>query len=195
MSTSTHNNRLEFVANILTIGTCLIVCALVVGRMYRQATARLPDVFPTHSVLKSTDEIRFGEGAVTVLIGLQSTCRYCAESMPAFRQLDAYVRSRKDKAVVIKAIGAEPVDTLGQYLETNGLAIYTPVSVDRRSALAPVAIRTPSVVLVDHTGAVLASWQGLLTMDRLEEVIDRIKGVLREQSTSSRSTLVPGGES
>lgn len=178
MSTSSFSTRLDALANVLTIGTCLIVCALVISKVYRQATAAVPDVFPRDTVLGSTDDVRFDAAPLTILVGLQTDCRYCADSMPGFREIESYVTSRKDGLVSIVAVGAESRDKLAQYLQTNRLTVYRPVSITRGSVLAPVAMRTPALVLVNRLGAVLASWPGVLTPERTADVIAHIESAL-----------------
>ena len=194
MSTGIANNRLDRWANFVTISTCLIVCAVVLIRYFGQSTVQPTELLPAGKLLKSADGVRFDEARLTVLVGLKSNCKYCGESMPALRRLEAYVNSRNDSAISMVAVGTESLEGLTKYLEFNQLRSYRPVSVDLNSILAPVALRTPTVALVDETGLVLAARAGVLTQERAGELISRMEASLEGREPRVPSPGFGGGQ-
>lgn len=188
------NSRVELVANVLTISTCLLVASLVVVRLYRPSPPAPQELLNAGKTLKSTEEVRFETARLTVLVGLQSSCKFCGESMPALRQLEKYVSARTDRSVSVVALGTEPVGGLTQYLEFNQLKAFRPVSVRLDSSLAPVALRTPTIALVNELGEVLAARAGVVSVERMEEVISLIEETLREREVGKKTTGSGGGQ-
>jgi hypothetical protein len=130
----------------------------------------LPDLFPVGTILEPHDDLVWSDRDVTVLLGLSTTCRYCDQSMPALRRLNSQIE-RRDGRVSGIAVSAEAADVLADYLRRNGLSAFSPRTVRRDSALGRTAALTPSIVLLDRRGVVLRTWPGLVTGERLEEVL------------------------
>ncbi len=88
----------------------------------------------------------------TVVLFVRSTCHYCTESAPCYRELV------KGGAKLV-AISLEPKTSLDDYLRAQGLAIES-ATVDRTAW--PKLSGTPTMIVVDRTGHVVASWLGML---------------------------------
>jgi thioredoxin-related protein len=174
--------QLDVTANVAVIGTCLILCIILlvqfvdVRRATQAALDAQPPVLAAGTILESVKELTFSGSELTVLVGLSSTCRYCDESMPAFRRLNERVRSQQPDRVRVFAIAAQARETLTEYLWKNSLTAFQPIKLEQGSKLGPLVRRTPSVVLVNRQGTVLASWPGLMTTTRLVEVIEHLDG-------------------
>jgi hypothetical protein len=152
------------------------VCSLLALAWFGSRTGENPitgPAFPIGSILKASPDLTYNSSDLTVLVGLSSTCRFCADSLPAFRQLNDAVRSRGADHVRVFAVSLDSPDVLARYLQENGLTVFRPISVSRDSPAAPVASRTPTLVLVDRSGTVLASWAGRMTVDQMAKV-DRL---------------------
>lgn len=181
MAASRSGRILDPAANLAIILTCLVVCAVLVIRTTREkefervGLTALAPVFPSGCTIAAPDDVIYSAREFTVLVGLSSTCRYCQESMPFLRELDAEAWQRLGPRVRIVALGAEPVETLRTYLDNSGLSHFEARSVASDTPLSAVARRTPSIVVVDRHGSVVDTWPGLLTDQRLNEVLDHLK--------------------
>lgn len=172
-------SRFDFATNVIVVVTCLLICALAAHRWIERGDAQrvgisaMPPVYPPGFQLSESSGIEFGRP--TVLVGLSSQCGFCAQSIPQLRRLNKeWSRLSRGHGHLV-AVGAEASSVLATYLKDNGLSAFEVHSVTRTSELAAVATRTPSVVLLDSTGAVLASWPGLITADRMAEVLQRVE--------------------
>ena len=173
--TLTLRERLEFFATLLTIATCLFVCVLLVLRITGAeiGTAVSPASVPVGSVLKLPAEITAPATDLTVVVGLSSNCRFCTESMPAFRVLDEFVRSRGRGKVRVIALSAESPEVIDAYLQQQGLAAFQPTNVKSDSEIARAVARTPTLVLLDRAGRVVAARSGKMTPAQMKEFITR----------------------
>ena len=174
------SKSLEGVANLATIMTCVAICGvlgyntLASSTKQEQQLKAMGVVYVKGAVLPPTKSINYGDKPFTVLVGLNSKCRYCAESMPELRRLDQVAREKAGVVRVI-AIAAEPIEIVSDYLRTNSLTGFIAHPVEKGSPLAGVVDRTPSVVLLDRKGEVLGSWPGLVTESRMNELLDQLR--------------------
>jgi len=180
MELKAWSKRLDSIANVVVIGTCLLVCSLLVMRAaqarneQRVGLSALAPVFPVGFKPAQPAGIEYAASDFTVLVGLSSRCKYCAESMPMLRTLAHEAGAQKKMRVRLVALALEPLTSLTSYLQRNGLAEFLPNEIRVGSDLAPVAQRTPSIVLVDRSGSVVATWPGLVTEERLNDVLEHL---------------------
>lgn len=105
----------------------------------------------------------------TLIMALSTTCHFCAESTPFYQKLVGQRTGRSDVRLV--AVMPQPVDEARHYLSEHA------INVDevRQASLNSISVRgTPTLVLVDGTGAVVRSWVGKLPPEREIEVVDTI---------------------
>jgi len=109
----------------------------------------------------------------TVLLVVSSTCHYCSESMPFYRQLAA-IQPKASGELGLLAVVPENSDTGLEYLSRNGVrvagAISTPLS---KVGLAA----TPTLVLLDRNGRVMDVWVGMLDARRQGNVLKRLREI------------------
>jgi hypothetical protein len=164
---------IERAATILTIVACVAVLSnLAYVRYSAAATSPAPGLINVGDRIQPADGIPFA-APKTVLVGLSSTCKFCSESMDAFRRLNEFVRDKQGSPVRILGIGLEAEGVLQTYINSNGLSEFATVAVARESSLAPVASRTPTLLIVDGSGKVVAAWAGLMRVNDMEAVISR----------------------
>ncbi len=84
----------------------------------------------------------------TVVLALNSRCRFCTESMPVYREL---VRGREPGRVRVVAHSAEPEAQFRAYLAAQSLAVDVVLGPD--SGRLPVHA-TPTALVVDRSGIV-----------------------------------------
>jgi len=114
--------------------------------------------------------IDYAEAQRTLLLMVSNTCKYCTESMPFYKKLTAL---RREGIWRFIAVATENVETTTEYLAASGIRADQVVSVP----LGTVGARgTPTIVVVDKTGHVLALWAGLLIGEKEEAVVRAVLG-------------------
>jgi hypothetical protein len=129
--------------------------------------------------------VSFKNSAVTVALVVQSSCRFCADSMPFYRRL-AKLRSAGNVQLV--AVSMEPADTLKDYVKKNE------VDVDRVGHLTGLEIPTtgtPTLVVIGRDGTVRGSWLGRLSSSQESDVLRMISNSGR---TSASARAITEGE-
>ena len=102
----------------------------------------------------------------TLVIALQTGCRFCAESAPFYRRLAAAVQ-QSGKTHLVAALPQEP--SVGKdYLRTMGI----PIEDVRQTGLAAMKVPgTPTLMLVNGEGIVTSVWVGQLSVAEEAEVL------------------------
>jgi hypothetical protein len=172
MSTDALNKT----SHIVFIVTCLALVGLAGVRVLNDRsadertspTADRRQVIATGAQLAAMEGVSYGRSPATLAMVVQSTCPYCAASMPFYRRLSEARESRRFQLV---AASAEAIATTRRYLASNG------VQVDAVAALSTGKIPTtgtPTLILVSKDGKVLNSWLGQLTGTQEGEVLSAI---------------------
>jgi thiol-disulfide isomerase/thioredoxin len=106
----------------------------------------------------------------TLVLALSSGCRFCTESAPFYQRL-AQERAQFQNIRFV-AVFPEPVEQSRKYLSDLG------VTVDevRQGRLDSIGVAgTPTLIVADANGAVVASLRGKLSSDKETELIARLK--------------------
>lgn len=162
---------LETIANILVGVAALALIATLVHREFFGRGTSTPPARPEpkvgqHVDLESVEALR---GKRTLYFALQTTCRFCTESAPFYKRL---IAKTKDSGVRFVAVFPTPVDESSQHLVDLGI---TEMQVVQASLDTLNVGGTPTLMLVDDTGNVIASWIGKLSADKEVEVIEKLK--------------------
>ena len=153
-------NRFDRVVNIAVLITCTaLLCRLGVDAFNIHKTSDLRG-FKEGSIVVGTRNLRFSAASRTLIIATSSHCRYCQQSMPFFRRLTDKAQS---SGVRVLAVALEDTSTNRSFLLQNGLhvddvAAVSEIKVDIRA--------TPTLILVNSRGAVVASWVGAIAPDK-----------------------------
>lgn len=115
--------------------------------------------------------IAYSNAGLTVIVAVSTRCRFCTDSMPFYRRLQAEVRAGDRRAQFV-AMAVEDVDIIRQYLERH---VVTPDAVVSGRDAGFDLRGTPTLILVDHSGRVVDSLQGLLTDDQQSGVVDLVR--------------------
>jgi hypothetical protein len=106
----------------------------------------------------------------TLVLALQSNCRFCADSAPFYQRLMEQ-RSRFGNTRLI-AVLPQPVDESKAFLKSLGLS----VDEIRQGTLQDVGVRgTPALLLVNSSGIVTEAWGGKLRPEAEEAVLARLQ--------------------
>lgn len=173
--TDTHK-KIETVANV-----AIVIVALLLG-----VTFIKPYLFPA-SVPKSLPNVKseniktgtkislpdidWSKNDKNLVLALSTTCRYCTESVPFYQKITQQ-KVGHNNARMIAAL-PQTVDEARRYLsEHNFFADEV-----RQVSLDDISVQgTPTLILVDRTGAVIESWVGKLPAEKEAEVIARFLG-------------------
>lgn len=110
------------------------------------------------------DGVEWVASEQTLVLGLSTTCHFCTESMPFYKQLiDGHAN------VKTIAVFSQPLEDAKKYLQLHGVSVT-----DVRSAnFETLGIDgTPTILLVDREGKVIKSWRGKLDAVTETEVLD-----------------------
>jgi thiol-disulfide isomerase/thioredoxin len=102
------------------------------------------------------------------LVLVLSTCHFCSESAPFYRQL---ARKSEEQHVRTIAVFPQAAAEALSYLKNQEV----PVNEVRQSQLPDMQVtRTPTLLLIDEKGIVKGAWIGKLSLDREKEVLAKL---------------------
>ena len=163
------SKKIELVANMaIIVVACLLGTVLVKNYLVTKRTEQTSksDSQPVNSPNVSALDIDWRQSKQTLLLAVSSTCHFCTESAPFYKQV-AMGRGRTRLIAVLP----QPVDEGRRYLEQLG------VTVDeiRQAPLSSINVRgTPTLMLVNSDGVVIKTWIGMLAAEQQEEVLNKM---------------------
>ncbi len=117
----------------------------------------------------SVQDIGETRSRVTVVLGLSTTCGYCARNLPLYAKLASLTRTTPELRVV--ALFPQSVDEAQRYLRANGVDVRDVRSTD----LTRLGISgTPTILLVRQDGTVVSSWAGMVPEPQQPAVLERV---------------------
>lgn len=177
--------RIQVIANVAIIAVAVLAGAVLikyylvakptVASAPADAAAKFPyrgnrppaDIQIQPGTNISLNGVDWAKNGKTLLLAISDKCHFCTESAPFYQRL----ASNHAKARLV-AVLPQPVDEGKKYLD--GMK----VSVDdvRQAPLTVLGIRgTPTLILVDNSGATVRSWRGKLTPDKEGEVLASVQ--------------------
>lgn len=91
--------------------------------------------------------------APTLILVTRSTCPFCTESLPLYREI------QRDLAIRIVSVSAENLTINRDYLSQHGIDAAAFYGVDQ---VTPRVTSTPTLIVLDSAGKVIKSWTGLI---------------------------------
>jgi len=136
----------------------------------------VPKSVPTNEGIKigtklTLTDVDWNKSEKNLVLVLSSTCRFCNESAPFYQKLAAQKTGQNNIRLI--AVMPQTAAEAKQYLDNHK------ISVDEIKQTNPDTINvrgTPTLVLVDNTGAVVQSWVGKLPPEKEEEVFQQLFG-------------------
>jgi len=105
----------------------------------------------------------------TVVIALQKGCNFCSESAPFYRRLHREISSKQNISIVAVLPGT--VENSREHLKT----LEVPFNEVRESRLKSIGVSaTPTLLVADKTGTVIAGWIGKLSSEKETEVLEAL---------------------
>jgi hypothetical protein len=166
---------LERTANILIVATALVALPLMGLRLYDRATLRPPESSPRYARGDSLGPVRIDAGNArrAVVVYLNSSCRYCTESMDFYKRLRQWRESNAEAATIV-VLGQESESRLLSYTLAHG---FKPDHVMSVRGTPFKLSGTPSLLLVSRAGVVEEAWYGRLSPEQEQAVLARLKTV------------------
>ncbi len=160
----------------LDLVATLLVAAVAAVMLYERVKPSGIDVhltaYEVGDRLEDRDRVGVATDRPTLLVWVRSTCSFCTESMPLYRQLVA----DPDRRSAITFIGPEAIETLKAYL---GRFRIVPDAVISGGSARLRLSGTPRILLVAPDGRIEAAWLGYLGEAPLRaEVVAAARSVL-----------------
>jgi thioredoxin-related protein len=160
--------RIEIAAYVATILLALVSCTVLTKRFLFVGSgvgdARIP--VGTKISLPGRD---WTKSEQTVLLVLSTTCHFCTDSAPFYKRL---VQEAAGKQLSVVAVLPQPVPESRLYLSKLGVSIDDVV---QESPTTIGARGTPTIIILDHNGAVTYSWAGKLPEAEESRVLTEIE--------------------
>lgn len=164
--------KIEMASNVaIILVASLLGVTLVKQHLFNAPPPSAPPVDSTSNDRNTTEDlstlnVNWATNKKTLLLVLSNTCHFCRESAPFYKQLVAESHSSH-----MIALFPQPVEEAEKYLKTMG------VNVDevRQADFGAMNIAgTPTLILVNSDGAIIARWVGRLTSEKEREVVKNL---------------------
>lgn len=168
------SKKIELVANVaIIVVACLLGMVLVKSYLLHAPTdksTQRQDSTPGQNVAVLANEIKLDSlnidwkrNGQTLLLVVSSSCHFCTESAPFYRQLaNGHQRTR------LVAVLPQPIDEGKRYLDRLGFAVD---DIKQASLSSINVMGTPTLMLVNSDGVVVQTWIGKLPEAQEEDVL------------------------
>lgn len=167
------SKKVEFAANVaIIVVACLLAVVLAKNYLFVRSSGSVsakPAASQGVNTLNASSlDINWKQNGQTLVLALSNSCHFCTQSAPFYRKLAQTKGSASLVAVLPQSVedGRKCLDRLG-------------VAVDevRQVPLDRIGVRgTPTLVLLDASGAVKNSWVGFLPPEAELDVLKAVKG-------------------
>lgn len=167
--------KIELLANIAIIVVALLLGAVLVKRYLLPQEPAAPSAASDARIQPGAKVelpgVEWKNGEETLLLVLSDSCRFCTESAGFYQKLAQAKAQQGGRPRLIAVLPQEK--SQGQaYLSKLGVAVDDV----RQAPLDAIGVRgTPTLLLVDGTGVLKASWVGKLPPDKEAEVLGRLR--------------------
>ena len=166
------HRRVELIANVAIILVAVLLGAVLVNKYL--LSSNQPSQSEGRQIQPGTKVelpgVAWGNSRRSLLMVLSTTCRYCTESAPFYQRLAAEQAQHPDLNLV--AVLPQSPEESQKYLSDHGITVN---DVKHAPPASVGATGTPTLILVDNSGAVLNSWIGKLPESVETEVINAFR--------------------
>jgi thioredoxin-related protein len=161
--------HIEKIANLAIVVAVIVFLIAVARGNLLQRSKTLPGPVPTASAAQvgsmvSLPGVRFSAQHDSLLLGISTTCHFCKDSLPFYKQLAAQLQGKVDIIAVLPQAQPEAES----FIKEAGLNGVRVVSAD----LSNIGVHgTPTLLLVDTKGKVKATWVGKLDTAHQQQAI------------------------
>jgi hypothetical protein len=165
------SSKIEMTANILIIVVALLLGATLIQRYFFPSPAGSNQPSRVQPVVGSKLEladVNWSSQPKSVVLALQTTCRFCTESAPFYKRL---IQQAKDRNIKVIAVFPTKVEESAAHLNELGLqgleVKQAPISALQTSG-------TPTLILTNEKGEITNFWVGKLPADKEDEVLSKL---------------------
>jgi thioredoxin-related protein len=163
--------KVETAAHVALIVLAVLLSAALYKRFF---SARTHDRLNRSQVKAGTHlsslGVEWAESRRTILLALSTSCHYCTDSAPFYRQLAQECADREDLKLV--AAFPQPTSDARRYLSGIGVVVDDVIHVSPDD----LGISgTPTLILVDGNGTAQRVWKGKLPSDKEFEVLNEVR--------------------
>lgn len=164
------SRKIEVIANIAIIVVAILLGFVLVKTYFwptsKDAVARPPVNIVGQKL--SLPDVDWSKNGRTLVLVLQSNCRFCTDDAPFYREL--LKRQAAQPGLKLLAVLPDSIDAAKAYLGSLGVTIDE----IRQSSLKSIGVAgTPALLMVDSNGVVTDAWMGRLDSAGEAEVISR----------------------
>ena len=162
--------KLETTTHVFLIGLCCLAGGLLIEQRFFSSTEA--DTVSARDLAGREVKLpgaNWQAAPVSVLLQISSTCRFCNESMPFYKQLMAARQAQAAKVPVIVA-SADAVAVMRKHLEDQQVIVDKVL----HSRLESFGTPTPTVLIVDSKGVVRRAFIGELDPSGEKELLSII---------------------
>jgi thioredoxin-related protein len=166
-------SKLDVVTNLAILATCVIASTVLVRReFFPPRPAPPPKTVTAGERFDALRDVVPAGAPKVMVIALAPNCHFCNDSMLFYRELITRRDSSRSAVRVVAAVpSAEARDPEGSTLAASGVKPDALVQLDFES----LKVRgTPTVLLIDRQGKILAVWEGLLDARDRDQVLSRL---------------------
>ncbi len=157
---------IETAANIGIVIVALLA-AVFMAKSHFASSVQPRQPIPIGSKIEVKD-ITWTASRATLVLALSTTCRFCTESAPFYRELTKYAKERNIRTI---AILPQPLNEASTYLSNENVR----VDEIRQNELSAVHVTgTPTLLLIDSKGTVQGSWIGKLPEQSEKDVLAKL---------------------
>jgi hypothetical protein len=171
---SNITKKIELTANLaIVVVACLLAIVLVKNHLLNgpsegvKSSKAQSDGQLVNGNRLSLLDVDWKQSKQTLLLAVSSTCHFCTESAPFYRQL---AQSHEGTQLIV--VVPQSVDEGRRYLSKLGLQVDNVVQAPLNSINVS---GTPTLMLVNRDGAVIGTWVGKLPAEREAEVLSDLK--------------------
>jgi thioredoxin-related protein len=162
------SKKLEIAANVAIVAVAIMIAAVMVQRYFWAPAVKPPPEPPKIGSTVSIADYNWNEQPKTLVLALQTGCRYCSESAPFYKRL---LEQAQQKHLKVIAVLPQPRQESEEYLQKLGI---TGLEV-KQATLASIKVSgTPTLLFVNAKGEIANAWMGKLAPDKEAEVIDQL---------------------
>ncbi|HEX8174114.1 MAG TPA: thioredoxin-like domain-containing protein [Pyrinomonadaceae bacterium] len=173
MEESKLKKYLEVTTNVAVLLVAVaVLSALAWGYFVHNQKPQFQSGFQRGQSFAQLPTVSYNSAPQTLLIAMSTTCHYCSESIPFYKQL-AEAQQSSGNAIHIVAVFPNSENEVKQYIQQSQLNVDTVAETDFK---ALNVAGTPTLLLIDKDGKILDFWVGKLSKDNEQQVIKAING-------------------
>src|SRR5262249_16332935 len=166
------NKRINLIVNLAIILVLVLIGIIFTKNYLLSARATNPkrDYRVPAGTKVSLPGVDWEDNGKTLLLVLDTKCRYCTASAPFYQQLAR--EAAQNRSVKLIAVLPQDISESKQYLSS----LNVPIDEVRQAEFKVLGVQgTPTLILVNKNSEVMRSWPGKLALETETEVLKQIE--------------------